>query len=246
MKNEWLYVNPTTVYHTEREMDALQNMIVSGMATQGCALSPEQNAALMQVLGQAGETDEGLPAAAELMSRMEQECDRRLDVAHAIHRRELRGWLNPTLYVSDGGTAQRNIAHPLRNAALVAQGHQVQLHDDELALAPGPPDETLQFRYTFQLPAQAVVCTDADLRRCQNYRFENGSLHVDNGNGDVQSYPAHISHVWDIAHMPHAEASLTMQDQGTEVGLLGEDIATVGVDWQSGADLAQAWDDMMQ
>ena len=56
---------------------------------------------------------------------------------------------------------------------------------------------------------------------------------------------AHVSHVWDMAHMPHGEASLTMEDQA-EADLIGEEIATVGVDWQSGADLAQAWNDMMQ
>ena len=50
---------------------------------------------------------------------------------------------------------------------------------------------------------------------------------------------------WDMAHMPHGEASLTMEDQA-EANLVGEEIATVGVDWQSGADLAQAWNDMMQ
>jgi hypothetical protein len=111
--------------------------------------------------------------------------------------------------------------------------------------APGAPDETQQFRYSFQLPTQAVVCTAADLRRCQRYRFVDGDLCIDNGNGDVQSYPAHISHVWDMAYMPHAETSLTMEDQA-EADLIGEEIGTVGVDWQSGTDLAQAWNDMMQ
>ena len=183
--------------------------------------------------------------ADRMMKMMEQDCDRRLDVARAVHRREMRGWLNPTLYVSNGSTAQRDVAHPLRSAALAAQGRPAQLLDDELALAPGAPDETLQFRYSFQLPAQAVVCTAADLRRCQRYRFVDGDLCVDNGNGDVQTYPAHISHVWDMAHMPYGEASLTMEDQA-EADLIGEDIATVGTDWQSGADLAQAWNDVMQ
>lgn len=65
--------------------------------------------------------------------------------------------LNPTLYVSNGSTAQRDVAHPLRSAALAAQGRLAQLLDDELALAPGAPDETQQFRYSFQLPTQAVV-----------------------------------------------------------------------------------------
>ena len=75
----------------------------------------------------------------------------------------------------------------------------------------------------------------------------NGDLCVDNGNGDVQEYPAHISHVLDMAHMPYGEASLTMEDQaGADIGFVGEEIATIGVDWQSGADLAEAWDDMMQ
>jgi len=226
-------------------MEALQNTIVSGLATQGAALTPEQVAALAAVLGRAGENDEGLPMAAALMKRMEQECDRRLDVMRAIHRRELRGWLNPTLYVSSGSTAQRDVAHPLRSAALAAQGRPAQLLDDELALAPGAPDETQQFRYSFRLPAQAVVCTAADLRRCQRYRFVDGDLCVDNGNGDVQTYPAHISHVWGMHHMPHGEASLTMEDQA-ETTFVGEEIVTIGVDWQSGADLAQAWDDMMQ
>jgi hypothetical protein len=45
--------------------------------------------------------------------------------------------------------------------------------------------------------------------------------------------------------MPHAETSLTMEDQA-EADLIGEEIGTVGVDWQSGTDLAQAWNDMMQ
>eukprot|EP01044_Picomonas_judraskeda_P017541 COSAG03_NODE_3318_length_2084_cov_48.486650_3_plen_46_part_00 len=45
--------------------------------------------------------------------------------------------------------------------------------------------------------------------------------------------------------MPHAETSLTMEDQA-EATFVGEEIATVGVDWQSGADLEQAWNDMMQ
>jgi hypothetical protein len=77
-----------------------------------------------------------------------------------------------------------------------------------------------------------------------SFRFKSLSC-VDNGNGDVQTYPAHISHVWDMAHMPYGEASLTMEDQA-EANLIGEDIATVGTDWQSGADLAQAWNDVMQ
>ena len=223
----------------------MQNAIVSGLATQGAALTPEQVAALAAVLGRAGEDDEGLPMADRMMKMMEQDCDRRLDVVRAVHRRELRDWLNPTLYVSDRSTAQRDVAHPLRSAALAAQGCPAQLLDDELALAPGAPDETLQFRYSFHLPAQAVVCTAADLRRCQRYRFVNGDLCVDNGNGDVQTYPAHISTVWDMHHMPHGETSLTMEDQA-EPTFVGEEIVTIGVDWQSGADLAQAWDDMMQ
>ena len=53
-----------------------------------------------------------------------------------------------------------------------------------------------------------------------------------------------LSHVWDMAYMPHEEASLTMEDQA-EADLIGEDIATVGVEWQSGADLAQAWNDIL-
>ena len=48
-----------------------------------------------------------------------------------------------------------------------------------------------------------------------------------------------------MVYMPHGEASLTMEDQA-EATFVGEEIATVGVDWQSGADLAQAWEDMMQ
>ena len=123
-------------------------MIMTGMAAQGHALSPEQVATLAEVLGQAGEADEGLPMADDLMKLMAQDCDRRLDVARAVHRRELRGWLTPTVYVSHGSTAQREITHPLRSAALAAQGRPAQLRDDELALAPGAPDETQQFRYT--------------------------------------------------------------------------------------------------
>ena len=55
-------------------------------------------------------------------------------------------------YVSNGSTAQRDVAHPaLRSAALAAQGRPAQLRDDELALAPGAPDETQQFRYSYVL-----------------------------------------------------------------------------------------------
>ena len=68
--------------------------------------------------------------ADRMMKMMEQDCDRRLDVARAVHRREMRGWLNPTLYVSNGSTAQRDVAHPLRSAALAAQGRPAQLLDD--------------------------------------------------------------------------------------------------------------------
>ena len=39
----------------------MQNTIMTGMAAQGHALSPEQAAALAAVLGRAGEADEGLP-----------------------------------------------------------------------------------------------------------------------------------------------------------------------------------------
>ena len=62
---------------------------MSGLATQGAALSPEQVAALAAVLGQAAEDDEGLPEADGMMKLMAQDCDRRLDVARAVHRREL-------------------------------------------------------------------------------------------------------------------------------------------------------------
>jgi hypothetical protein len=45
-------------YNRHNEMETLQNMIMTGMAAQGHALSPEQAAALAEVLGQAGEADE--------------------------------------------------------------------------------------------------------------------------------------------------------------------------------------------
>jgi hypothetical protein len=90
---------------------------------------------------------------------------------------------------------------------------------------------------------QGQTCTHST--PCHRAKGANGDLSVDNGNGDVQSYPAHISHVLDMAYMPHAETSLTMEDQA-EATFVGEEIATVGVDWQSGADLEQAWNDMMQ
>ena len=51
----------TEPYNTHNEMEALQNMIMTGMAAQGHAFSPEQAAALAAVLGRAGEADEGLP-----------------------------------------------------------------------------------------------------------------------------------------------------------------------------------------
>jgi hypothetical protein len=86
------------------------------------------------------------------------------------------------------------------------------------------------------------VCTDAYLRRCQQYRFENGSLYVDNGGGDMQSYAAHISYVSDADD----ETDLTMEDQGTVTGDNCEDVATIGAHWETGADLAQAWNEMME
>ena len=70
-----------------------------------------------------------------------------------------------------------------RAAALAAQGLPNQLHGDDLALAPGPPDETLRFRYSFVLPAQACVCTDIDLRQCERYKFDSGVL----GNSQIFS-----------------------------------------------------------
>eukprot|EP01043_Picozoa_sp_COSAG02_P055156 COSAG02_NODE_6355_length_3628_cov_2.759705_2_plen_90_part_00 len=68
-------------------------------------------------------------------------------------------WLNPTLYVSEASIPSREIAHPARSAALASQGRPSELYDDHLALAPGPPDETQRFRYTFTLQAAACVCT---------------------------------------------------------------------------------------
>ena len=158
----------TTLDRATVTMEAFRTQIASGLAAHGCPLSPEQITALQQVLVSAAEQDEGIPMAMAMMENFNSELDAERARAHHVEhelKTQLRGWLSPTLYVSDGSSAQTEIAHPARAAAMAAQGMPNQLYADHLALAPGPPDETLRFRYSFVLPAQACVCTDIDLRQ---------------------------------------------------------------------------------
>jgi hypothetical protein len=228
-------------------MEAFRTRIASGLVAHGCPLSPEQITALQQVLVSAAEQDEGLPMAMELMEKYNAELDDERESAERTEqglKTQLHGWLNPTLYISDGSSVQMEVAHPARAAALAAQGLPNQLHGDDLALAPGPPDETLRFRYSFVLPAQACVCTDIDLRQCERYKFDSGVLQVDPGNGHVQKFPAHITHVWDMAANEGINTPLTIEDQGTAE--LAEEVGEVGIGWLPGRDLADAWARMQQ
>ena len=152
-------------------------------------------------------------------------------------------WLNPTLYVSEGSIPSRQIAHPARSAALASQGRPTALYDDELALAPGPPDASPRFRYTFTLPAAACVYSDIDLRECERYRFDKGVLQIDPGNGHVEQVPAHVTHVWDMHHNEGRLSQLTMEDTGADQEELYEDIGVVGVAWHYGWELARDTDD---
>ena len=185
--------------------------------------------------------------AMELMEKYNAELDDERESAERTEqglKTQLHGWLNPTLYVSDGSSVQMEVAHPARAAALAAQGLQNQLHGDDLALAPGPPDETLRFRYSFVLPAQACVCTDIDLRQCERYKFDSGVLQVDPGDGHVQKFPAHITHVWDMAANEGMNTPLTIEDQGTVE--LAEEVGEIGIGWLPGRDLAGEWARMQQ
>ena len=223
-------------------MEAFRTQIASGLAAHGCPLSPEQITALQQVLVSAADQDEGLPMAMAMMDNFNSELDAERARAHRVERElktQLRGWLSPTLYVSDGSSVQTEIAHPARAAAMAAQGMPNQLYADHLALAPGPPDETQRFRYSFVLPAQACVCTDIDLRQCERYKFDSGVLQVDPGDGHVQKFPAHITHVWDMAANEGMNTPLTIEDQGAVE--LAEDVGEVGIQWLPGRDLADSW-----
>eukprot|EP01043_Picozoa_sp_COSAG02_P075546 COSAG02_NODE_15628_length_1153_cov_2.366224_2_plen_234_part_00 len=228
-------------------MEAFRTQIASGLAAHGCPLSPEQITALQQVLVSAAEQDEGLPMAMTMMENFNTELQAEREGAERTERElktQLRGWLSPTLYVSDGSSVQMEVAHPARAAALAAQGLPNQLHGDDLALAPGPPDETQRFRYSFVLPAQACVCTDIDLRQCERYKFDSGVLQVDPGDGHVQKFPAHITHVWDMGANEGFNTPLTIEDQGTVQ--LAEDVGEVGIQWLPGRDLADSWARMQQ
>ena len=62
-------------------------------------------------------------------------------------------------------------------------------------------------------------------------------LHVDPGDGHVQTLPAHITHIWDMWHNDGRVAELTMEDQGQDQ--LFEGIGEVGTDWRYGNELAR-------
>lgn len=224
------------VVHTEPlVMDAFRAYIANGLLAHGCPLSPEQVTALGQVLAGAAEQDEGISMAMNLMENL----NRELEGVQAEVRRvqaEVRRWADPTLFVSDS-IPQNAIAHPARSAALAAQGQLVDLADDVLALAPGPPNMTRRFRYFFKLQAEACVCTDIDLATCQRYRFINGMLHIDWGDGNMQMLPAHITQIYDTFAPDDRvdDTSMTIDDQVT--GTFIEEVVSISHDWLTGNDI---------
>ena len=152
-------------------------------------------------------------------------------------RTALRAWTSPTLYVSEDTRAQRELAHPARSTALADVGLPNTLTRTCLALAPGPPDETLRFNYTFPLTCMGCVCTDVDIRECVQYRYDDGQMRFTSDSGTV-SLPVHVSHVMTLDS--GAQVSLDVHDQGTNESIT--DCFHISTEPLPGQSIADGWE----